>query len=74
MNFNSKNGRKRSFSYETKDPYHLSKWGEWIFGAQSLKEMRLLCESVFIQIEIRVLILKLAEREIFLTKPKNQYH
>ena len=26
MNFNSKNGNKRSFSYETKHQYHLSQW------------------------------------------------
>ena len=38
MNFNSKNGRKRSFSYETKASVHLSQWVEWIWSAQSLKK------------------------------------
>ena len=52
---NSKS-RKRSFCYETKSSIHLSQWGEWICGAQSLKEKRLLCESVFIPIERWTLI------------------
>ena len=37
-------------------------------------ERRLLCKSVFIPIERWTLILKLIEREIFLMKPKHQYH
>ena len=51
-----KNGGKWGFSYETKASIHLSQWGEWIWGAQSLKESRLLCESMFIQIERQSLI------------------
>ena len=47
---------------------------EWICDAQSLKERRLLCESVFIQIEKWNLILKMVEREVFLMKPRHQYH
>ena len=39
-----------------------------IYSAQSLKERRLLCESVFIPIERWTLILKLVEREVILTK------
>ena len=50
-NINSKNGEKRSFSYVTKASIHLSQWGEQIYGAQSLKERRLLCESMFIQLK-----------------------
>ena len=69
-----KNGGKKSFSYETKASIHLSQWGEWICGAQSLKERRLLCESVFIPIEKWTLILKMVEREVFLMKPRHQYH
>ena len=47
---------------------------EWICGAQLLKEKRLLCESVFIPIEKWTLILKMIKRDVFLMKPKLQYH
>ena len=73
MIFNSKNGMKRSFSYETKASIYLSQWLEWICGAQSLKERILLCESVFITTERWTLILKKVERKAFLVKPKHQY-
>ena len=72
-NFNSKKGRKKSFSCETKASTHLSQWVEWIFGAQSLKELRLLCEFVFVPIEKWTLILKMAEIEVYLIKPKPQF-
>ena len=72
--FNSKNGTKRSFSFETKASIHLSQLGKWICGAQSLKEKRLLCESMFIPIERWTLILKLVEGEVFPMKPKHQYN
>ena len=74
MNFNFKKGGKKSFSAETKASTHLSQWGEWNYGAQSLKEWRLLCESMFIPVEKQILIQKLEEREVFLMKPKHQYH
>ena len=70
MNLNSKNGRKRSFSYETKTSIHLCQWGKWICGAQSLKEWWLLCESTAVLINRRTLILKMIEREVFSMKPK----
>ena len=73
MNFNSKYGSKRIFSCESKASIHLSQWGEWICGAQPLKEKRLLCESVFILIERRTLIQKMVEREVFLMKPRHQF-
>ena len=69
MNLNSKNGTKRSFSYETKASTHLSQWVEWIYAAQSLKERRLLSESIFIPIERWTLILKKVETKVFLVKP-----
>ena len=53
--------------------YHLSQWGEWTYGAQSLNERRLLRESKFIQIERSTLVLKMAETEVFVTRPKHQY-
>ena len=37
---------------------HLSQWREWVYGAQSWKEMRLLCESMFATIGEWTLILK----------------
>ena len=70
-NFNSKNGRKTSFSYETKTSKYLSQRGECDNGAQSWKELRLLCESIFFLIERRALILKMAEIEVSLSKPKH---
>ena len=73
MNFKSKIGTKKSFSYETKASIHLSQWVEWICGAQWLKEGGLLCEFMIIPIEKRTLILKMAQREIFLMKPKHQF-
>ena len=51
LNLILKNDRKWSFSYETKALIHLSEWGEWVYCAQSWKEMRLLCESMFILID-----------------------
>ena len=73
MNFNSKKGRKKSFSCETKASIHLSQWVEWICGAQSLNEWRLLCEFMFIPIEKRTLNLQMAQIEVFLMKPKPQF-
>ena len=57
-----------------KHQYHLSQWGECVYGAQSWKERRLLCESIFIAIERWTWILKMVEREFSLSKPKHQYH
>ena len=73
MNFNSKNGLKRSFSYEIKASFYLSQWGEWICGTWLLKERRLLCKSVIIAIQRWTLILTMVEREVFLMWPKHQY-
>ena len=58
----------------TKHQYHLSQWGECVYGAKSWKERRLLYESMFVQIKLRTLILKMVERDVFLTKPKHEYH
>ena len=53
---------------------HLYQWVEWICGAQSIKKKRLLYESVIIPTERQTLIPNLVEREVFLSKPKHQYH
>ena len=71
MNINSKTSRKWCFSYEKKHQYHLSKWDECLYGAQSLKEMRLLCEIMFNAIEGITLIIKIVEGVVFLMKPKH---
>ena len=42
--------------------------------SQSWKEKRLLCESVFVQINKRLLILKIVERNVCPLKVKLQYH
>ena len=60
-NIISKNGRKSCFSYEAKASIHLYQWGEWIYGAQSLKEKRLICKSEFYPIEKQTLNLNMAK-------------
>ena len=73
MNFNSKNGTKISFCYETKASIHLSQSVEWIYCAQSSIERKLLYEFMFIPIEKRASILKIAQREASLMKPTHQF-
>ena len=62
------------FLLKPKHQYHLSQLGECVYDAQSWNETRLLCESMFIPLERYTSILKLVIREIFLMKPKHQYH
>ena len=62
------------FFLKPKHQNRLSQQVEWIYRAQWLNEWRLLCEFVFIPIEKWTLILKMAEREVFLMKPRHQYH
>ena len=59
------------FLRKPKPQYHLSHQGDCVYDAQSWKEWRLLCESIFIQIERRTPILIMVIREAFLKKPKN---
>ena len=73
-NLNSKIGNKRSFSYETKASIPLIPRRRMCLWRPITKKRWLLCESMFIPIEIRTSILKLVIREAFLTKPKHQYH
>ena len=70
MNFKSTNGTNRSFSYETKVSIQLSQRVEKICAAQSLKERRVLCESVFIPIDKQTIILKMVEKKAFIVKPR----
>ena len=61
------------FHMKPKHQYHLSQLGQYVYGAQSQNERRLLCESVFIPTEKWTLIPKLVEKEVFLMKPKHQF-
>ena len=54
--------------------YYLSQREECVYGAQSWKERRLLCESMSVQIDELTLILKMVKIKVFLLKPKHQYH
>ena len=56
----------RSISYETKSSKSFIPKGECVYSAQSWKERRLLCESMFIEIDGRISILNMVEREVFL--------
>ena len=62
------------FVMKPKHQYHLSQRAESVYDAQSWIEMRLLCECTFIAIERWTSILKMVEREVFVMKPKHQYH
>ena len=50
-NFNSKNSRKRGFSYEAKASISFITVRGIVYGAQSWKEGRFIYESVFVLIE-----------------------
>ena len=53
------------FLMKPKHQYHLSQWRDYVYGAQSWKERRLLCESMVVQIKRRTSILKMVERDAF---------
>ena len=61
---------RKVFLMKPKHQYHLSQWGECVYGAQSWNKSRLLCKSMFIPIKIQTSILKMRERDVFLMKPK----
>ena len=67
-----KKGKRKVFLARPKHQYHLSHGGECVYDAQSWKERRLLCESMFIPIERWTSILKIAEKEVLLLNPKQQ--
>ena len=62
------------FLMKPKHQTHLSEQGECVYDAQLWKENRLLCESMFSPIERCTSILKMVIGEVFLMKPKHQYH
>ena len=61
------------FLMKPKHQYHLSQWGECVYGAQSWNESKVLREFMLFPIEKWTSILKMAEREEFLMKPKHKY-
>ena len=72
LNFNSKVGNRRSFSYETQASISLIPSRIIFLWCPITKKRWLLCESMSIPTEIRTSILKLAIRKAFLMKPKHQ--
>ena len=66
--------KREVFVKKPKHQYHQSQREECVYDAQSWKERRLLCESMFIPIESRTSILQMAIRDVFVMKPKHQYH
>ena len=65
---------KKAFLLKPKHQCHLSQRAEWVYRAQSWKEKRLLCESVFVPIDKQTLTIKNDGKERFLMKAKHQYH
>ena len=61
------------FVMKSKHQYHLAQLGEYVYGAQSWKKRRLICESIFVQIDGWTLNLKI-EREVLPMKWKHQHH
>ena len=66
--------KREVFLKKLKHQYHLSQREQCIYGAQSWKERQFLYESIFITMERWTSILKLIIRDVFLRKPKHQYH
>ena len=64
--------KRDAFLMKPKLQYLLSQWEECVYGAQSRNKKRLLCESVFVQIDGWTLIIKMVEKEVFPMKPKHQ--
>ena len=73
MNFDSKNWCEVKFFLWNQSINSLAKWREWICGALSLKEIRLLRESMIVPIDKWTLILKNGRKWSFLMKPKHQF-
>ena len=55
----------KAFLMKPKHQCHSSQWGERVYGAQSCKERRLLCESMFVPIGKQTLILKMVGTKAF---------
>ena len=73
-NSNSRNSRKRSFSYQIKALLSFIPMKRMCLWYPIMKQKVLLWEFMFVQIYRRMLILKSIERLVFLMKPKLQYY
>ena len=54
---------REAFFMKPKHQCYLSQWVEQVYGGQSWKEMRLLCDSVFVLIDWWTLILKYDDKK-----------
>ena len=61
---------REAFLMKSKHQCHLSQYRERVYGAQSWKEKRLLCESLFVLIDRWTLILKNCGNKSFLNETK----
>ena len=61
------------FLMKPKPQYYLSQWGECAYVPNHEKKWRLFCESMFVKIDQRTLILKMVKKGVFLGKPKHQF-
>ena len=66
MNFNSKIGRKRSFSYESKAWLSFIPMRGMCLWCLIMKWMAIICESMFVQNDRWTLILKMVGKKFFL--------
>ena len=66
--------KKQVFLIKSKHQNHLSQLKECEYGAQTWKERRLLCDSMFIPIERQTWTQKTVEKQVFLMKSKHQNH
>ena len=71
-NINSKFGRKRSFSFETKASISFIPIKRICFWCPIMKKKRLLHKSLFIPIDRRTLILEMVRSKVFLMKLRHQ--
>ena len=72
-NINSKNNRKRSFSYETKGSIPFTPTRRMSLQCPIIKRKEIIMWIHVSPIEKWNLVLKMAEREVFLLKPKHQF-
>ena len=73
-NFNSKNGRKKSFSYETKASIPFIPMRRMNLWCPIIKSKEITMWIWVYPIEKWTLILKMVIRDVFLMKPKHEYH
>ena len=74
MNFNSKNGSHRSFSYEAKAPISFIPMRRMCLWCLIMRRKEIIMQILFIPLERRASILKMVKKEVFLMNPKRQYY